>query len=518
MNIGLIVHNIGYFTSLIISLSLGVFVLSRGWNKKTHILYFLTTISFVIYTVAHLLAVNTLDPVVSKNFSLLTNVIIFTVCFNAHFGFAVFKKIKDHKFGLRLMYGLAVAITVWIITAPGQFALDSAPKQFFPNFLVAGPNYWVLALFFVGTAIYFFTVLAKGYKDLDSIDKNRMNYFFGSFGFAYLIGSLMFLPVFGVNINMLPTAIIGLYTLPLAYGLLKYDLLELHVVAKNAVGYFLLVVSVGLSTTGINIFNNYLIQNFPDFPFWPIPFFSGILILIVGLFVWKQIRQVDVLKYEFINNVSHKFRTPLTHIRWLAEDLRETNDEATRNKYVDQIQYASLRLFELTNAVIDVSRDENDLYLYRFTPVHLNSLLKELFTTHDDLIERKKLKVEFDVPDELPTIQADKTRLQFALQIIFENALVYTPEEGKVSIKVRQIGGEVLITFKDNGIGVPEDDIDRIFSKFYRSVNARHTDTEGMGIGLYMAKNIVDKHRGKIWVTSAGEGTGTEFTVSIPLS
>ncbi len=517
MYISLLIHNIGFTTSAVLSLSLGLFVLSRGWNRREYILYFMTTLTFVIYCIAHLLGVNAVDPVQSKFFLLLTTIVMFTVCFNAHFGFSVFKKLPEQKWGLTIVYSLAVLLSTWLIWKPHLFLLNSAPAQFLPNFLVPGPYYWVFAVYFLIAAAYLFLALGKDYNKMDTIDKNRLNYFFVSFGFAYVIGSLFFLPIFGIQISLLPTAFIGLYTIPLAYGLLKYDLLDLHVVARNALLYFILVSVVGFATAGINVLNNFLIQHFNGFPFWPIPFFSGIVILVVGMIIWRQIRQVDVLKYEFINNISHKFRTPLTHIRWLAEELRDLESLSERNKAVDQIQYASLRLFELTSAVIDVSKDENDLYLYRFTPVHIDEILRDLFTTHDDLIERKKLKVDMDIPNNLPTVQADKTRIQFAIQIIFENALIYTPENGLVSVKARQVGGEVLITFKDDGIGISVDDISRIFSKFYRATNARHTDTEGMGIGLYMAKNIIEKHRGKIWAHSNGEDKGAEFTISLPI-
>lgn len=517
MELSLLIHNIGYTISAVLSLSLGLFVLSRGWDKKDNRLYFFASLTFVIYILAHLLGVNAVDADLSYIFILVTNIIVFSVCFTAHFGFSVFKKLEKQKVGLSIMYICATALALLTVIRPDLLIMGVAPLQFFPNFLYPGPYYWLIAVFFLGSALYFFSVLGLGFSKMEQLDKNRLTYFYLSFGFAYVVGSLLFLPIFGVNINMLPTALIGFYTIPLAYGLLKYDLVNLHVVARHALMYFILVSLVGFSTTGINIINNYLIQHYNGFPFWPIPFFSGIIILLVGTLIWKQIRQADILKYEFINNVSHKFRTPLTHIRWLAEELRDSSDADMRNKAVDQIQYASLRLFELTNAVIDVSKDENDLYLYRFLPVRVETILKDLFTSHDDLIERKKLNIEFDIPDDLPTIQADKTRIQFALQIIFENSLIYTPEEGVINIKARQVGGEVVITFRDNGIGIALDDIPRIFSRFYRATNARHTDTEGMGIGLYMAKNIIDKHRGKIWVNSLGEGKGSEFTITLPI-
>jgi signal transduction histidine kinase len=504
-------------TSAVISLSLGLFVLSRGWGKRDYILYFLTTITFVVYCIAHVLGVNATDPEESKTFLLLTNIILFTVCFTAHFGFSIFKKVHAQRWGLMLMYACATLLTILLCKSPDLFLLNSTSKQFFPNFLNPGPHYWIFAVFFLLSSLYMFVALGLYYHKLDKIDQNRLTYFFMAFGYAYVIGSLFFLPIFGIEISMLPTAFIGLYTIPLAYGLLKYDLLNLHVVARHALGYFIAVCFVGFMTAGVNVLNNYLVQQYTGFPFWPIPFFTGVIILFIGALIWRQMRQADVLKYEFINNISHKFRTPLTHIRWLAEELRDADTAEERNRAVDQIQFASLRLFELTSAVIDVSKDENDLYLYRFTPVKIDDILRDLFTSHSDLIERKKLHVRIDVPSPFPNIQADKTRIAFAMQIIFENSLIYTKESGEITVKARQIGGEVLITFKDNGIGIPLDDVAHIFSRFYRSTNARHTDTEGMGIGLYMAKNIIEKHRGNVWASSLGEDHGSEFTVSLPI-
>jgi len=517
MNLGLLIHNIGFMTSAVLSLSLGFFVLSRDWHKKEHILYFLTTFSFVLFCLAHLLGVNAISESQSVVFFIATHIILLTVCLNAHFGFAVFRQTSRHAFGLVVMYGCAIILLIALAIKPELFIAGTEVYRFLPHSVVPGPYYWSLAVFFLLSAFYFFTVLALSYKKVDKIDRNRLNYFFFSFGFAYIVGSLLFLPIFGVEISIWPTALIGLYTLPLAYGFLKYDLLDLHVVARHALTYFILVCIVGFATAGVNVLNNYLVQQFIGFPFWPIPFFSGVLIMIVGVLIWRQIRQVDILKYEFINNVSHKFRTPLTHIRWLAEDLRESSEVEVRNKLVDQIQYASLRLFELTNAIIDVSKDENDMFLYRFVPVRMTDIARELFTTHDEMIERKKLHVEIDIPENFPTIMADKTRIQFALQIIFENAIIYTLEQGEITLKARQIGGDIVVSIRDNGIGIPEADITRIFSKFYRSSNARHIDTEGMGIGLYIAKEIIEKHRGKVWVASKGVGKGSEFTVSLPI-
>ncbi len=216
MNLSLLIHNIGYVTSAVISLSLGLFVLSRGWGKRDYILYFLTTLTFVIYCIAHVLGVNATDPVQSKIFLLITNIVLFTVCLTAHFGFSIFKKVYPQRWGLMFMYACATLLTVWVIRVPELFIVDSIPKQFFPNFLNPGPFYWVFAVFFLMSALYMFSALGLYYYKMDKIDRNRLTYFFMAFGYVYVIGSLFFLPIFGIEISMLPTAFIGLYTIPLA--------------------------------------------------------------------------------------------------------------------------------------------------------------------------------------------------------------------------------------------------------------------------------------------------------------
>ena len=244
---------------------------------------------------------------------------------------------------------------------------------------------------------------------------------------------------------------------------------------------------------------------------------SALLVLFVSVIIWNQLRQADLLKYEFINNISHKFRTPLTHIRWLAEEFRDMDDKEERAKAVDQIQFASMRLFELTSAVISASKNTNDLALYRFEKVDFKDLISEIDKAHKDQVTLKKLNVQFMIDPAITTIQADRARLQFALQIIFENALVYTPTGGSIAITAQKNEGEISITFKDNGIGIRADDLPHVFSKFFRAVNARHTDTEGMGIGLFIAKDIIEKHNGRIWAESEGENKGATFNVVIPI-
>ncbi len=514
----LFIHNVGFIAFAALDLGLGIFVFLRGVKKKAHVLYLLTTLTFVTYCVLHLLSVNELNPFLAHRYLLHTTIVLLMVCLNAHLAFVMFNKEREQKKPLQVMYGGAIALISFFYIVPSAYQSMPTARYYFNNFLNPGPYYWVYMLYFFMVAVYFFSVLAVSYPKSTPGDKNRLKYFFVAFGWAYLMSVPIFMNIYGIStIDMMLTSLTGLYAVPLAYGVFKYDLININIAARNAIIYAFYTVFVGAAIVAVNILNNYLANQYADFPMWLLPMLSGLFVVLVGWVVWRQIREADLLKYEFINNISHKFRTPLTHIRWLAEDLRDTTDQAERGKAVEQIQFASMRLFELTNIVIDASQTTNDIYLYHFTAVNPEEIIREIDKAHEDQIEHKNLHVNIDVGPDIPKVKADKTRLRFALQILFENAIIYTLEGGYIDVKLRQIGGEVIISFKDSGIGIKEEDLPHVFSKFYRSQEARHTDTEGMGIGLFMAKNIVEKHNGRIWAESRGEGQGAVFSIALPI-
>ncbi|MDD5318506.1 MAG: HAMP domain-containing sensor histidine kinase [Candidatus Pacebacteria bacterium] len=515
----LLVHTIFYSSSIVISLGLGLAVLINNPRKGLNIFYFLTTLCYSIFAVAYTVGVTISDPILSHRVLLFTMVNILTLCFNTAWVFCVVGKLKDYKRQLVLLFGSASALFIFFLTDTSRFNLPSVPKMYFANYYQPGRFYWLFILFFFVVFIYFMSLLFKQYKVSNAVERNRLKYYIGAFFFGYTVGSISFLLEYNIQADPIWSAFLVFYNVPLAYGILKYDLMDIHIVAKNALVFSGLTVLIGVVIVGLNVLSNYLVETFAGFPFWFIPFLSGLIAVAIGHLVWTRIRDVDVLKYEFINNITHKFRTPLTHIRWLSEDLRAADSLAERNNMVDQIQYASMRLFELTNVVIDVARDNNSDYLYRFTKGQLGEIVQEVYQSHQVQIAKKNLRVNVHVDPSLPLIMFDRTRLQFVIQILFENALIYTPANGQIGMSLdRGEGGRtVRFAVKDSGIGISPEQISLLFSKFYRAPNARRADTEGMGIGLYMAKTIVEKHGGKIKAQSEGEGKGSTFSFELPL-
>jgi len=512
----LFIHNFLHICAGLISLIIGIFILLKDPRKKTYILFFLVAFTYALYSAAYLLTVNIPNAVLSSFFAFAMIIAASTVVFNAHLAFATFGIEDKHKTGLRVIYGMLLALYAFYAFDPNRIRLASAPRGYLPNFFAAGPYYWVYVVFFFLVIGYFFAVLILLYRKSTASEKNRLKYFFLAFGWGYSLSLPIFLTILHLpTIDPIFTSLIGLYTIPLAYGVYQYDLLNINIAVKNALIYGFFTVLVGAAIIVINLGNGYVSDIFPDFPIWFVPLVSSILVVSFSLIIWNQIRQVDLLKYEFVNNISHKFRTPLTRIRWLTEDLRASNDQAEKDSIAAQMQFANMRLFELTDAVINTSK-ANELFFYHFSRMPVSELLSGLDKAHKDEIAQKKLNMTVSVPDGLPEVSVDKSRLQFALQILLENAVRYTPDGGSIQVSAQARGGEVSISFHDTGIGMTAADLPKVFSKFYRSADARRADTEGMGLGLFMARTIIEKHLGRVTAESAGEGKGSTFSVILP--
>ena len=514
----LLIHNAGYIFSGVLTLIAGIVVLIKGKDRLVNVLYTLTNLLFSIFVLAYYLGVNTADPDLSKFYLMFTLVNLLTVTVNAHMIWELLGLSVKLKKVIVAFYSMAAALLVFFIIKPEFFLESSHPYLYLQNFFTPGQYYWIFVAFFGIVATFFLGTLVKKWLETSGNEKTRVAYLLIAFMWAYGTGSIAFLPIFGINADPLFSAFVGIHTIILAYAILNYKLLDLHIVAVRAVNFSVFTSMAGLLIVGVNWFNDYAIENVVSFPSWLVPLLSGICVVIVGFITMKKLREADILKYEFINNISHKFRTPLTHIRWMSEELRDEPDLQIRNREVEQIQYATMRLFELTNIVMDVARNSEVESIYNITSFDVREVVKNMIEAHNDQISRKHLVVHINYEPNLPLINADKTRLQFAIQILLENSIVYTPEGGKIDISVRMYHTTNSFVFfiKDSGIGIGRDDIPKLFEKFFRTANARLADTEGMGIGLFMARKIIQRHNGNITVDSGGQDKGTSFTFTIP--
>jgi signal transduction histidine kinase len=217
---------------------------------------------------------------------------------------------------------------------------------------------------------------------------------------------------------------------------------------------------------------------------------------------------VDKLKYEFITVAAHKLRTPLTEIKWGIEAIKdETNEKGLA--LLNEINNSASRLLVLSDELLSVSKAEASQYQYKFELVNIKELTEGVVRDFRNKIKEKNIELVLNIKENLPKIKLDKMRMSSVIQILLENAVNYT--KNKINITIIEDEKDLLFSIEDNGIGIKKEDIPYIFSQFYRTHEAYLTETEGSGIGLFLAKKIIEKHSGKISVQSEGKGKGSEF-------
>ncbi len=262
--------------------------------------------------------------------------------------------------------------------------------------------------------------------------------------------------------------------------------------------------------------NQYVYRTLPELAYWFVPLSASCIISAISIYVWKRLRETDMLRYEFITIVAHKFRTPLTHIKWVCESLVATEKDSERKEYLLMVHTSNEHLIDFTGMIIQAAdTDVSSRRTYRFARYPLKDLVTGMVQMVTNAFHSKKIHIGIRIPDDL-FVSVDEQRIKFVFQTLLENAHAYTPEGGSVTLSAEKHGEHVIIRISDTGIGIDPKDIPHLFSKFYRTDKAMHTDTEGFGIGLYLVKTVVEKHNGKIDVRSDGENTGTTFVITLP--
>jgi len=246
---------------------------------------------------------------------------------------------------------------------------------------------------------------------------------------------------------------------------------------------------------------------------------SGNLLGFVKL-VHNRTREVELLrsKTEFISIASHQLRTPLTGIHWALESLAKENFNPEQKQLVDNALMTAVKLTKIVNDLLDVSKIEEGKFGYEFQNINIISFIEEIVEGTKDLAKQFKVKVYFEKPNEESIIvMADPQKLSIVISNLIDNAIRYNVENGEVKIGIERIkdGPYIKISVKDTGIGIPEGEISKLFTKFFRAENVIKLATEGSGLGLYIVKNIVLRHGGKVW-TESEINRGTTFYFTLP--
>ncbi|GGK81199.1 histidine kinase [Planomonospora parontospora subsp. parontospora] len=231
----------------------------------------------------------------------------------------------------------------------------------------------------------------------------------------------------------------------------------------------------------------------------------------------EELAELDRAKTVFFSNISHEFRTPLTLIMGPVQELRSRlrDADAQVHEELEIVHRNGLRLGKLVNTLLDFSRIEAGRMQARYEPVDLAAVTAELASVFRSAIDKAGLAFEVDCPPLAEPAYIDRNMWEKVVLNLLSNALKFT-FDGSIGVRLRHRDGHAVVTVADTGIGVPADELPRLFERFHRIESARSRSNEGSGIGLALVKELVGLHGGTITADSV-EGKGTTFTIRLPL-
>lgn len=236
----------------------------------------------------------------------------------------------------------------------------------------------------------------------------------------------------------------------------------------------------------------------------------------------EELRNLDQLKSDFVSIVSHQLRSPLAAMKgYLSMALEGMFGPLTvgLQEKLSRIYQSNERLIRLVSDLLDLSRIERGKIEYAFSPVKIKEMLEGLMEELKITVgEEQKLVFRIDIPQNFPVIDGDEEKLRQVFTNLIDNAIHYTTQ-GEIAVSAELLPGGKLVRMiiKDTGVGITPEDALLIFTKFHRGAESIHIHTNGAGLGLFVARRIVEDHGGRIWVESEGKGKGSVFFVELPV-
>jgi two-component system phosphate regulon sensor histidine kinase PhoR len=241
---------------------------------------------------------------------------------------------------------------------------------------------------------------------------------------------------------------------------------------------------------------------------------TGVLLVLHDI---SDLRKLERMRRDFVANVSHEFKTPLTAIQGFAETLLEgaIDDKQNSRRFLEIIRDHAVRLGRVTSDLLKLSLIEAGRLELDKRPLAVRDVIDACIETVRLKAEKKQIALSAEYESGAGTIRGDSSRLREALLNLLDNALQYTPAGGRIAVRARAVDSSVVISVTDSGIGIPKSDQQKIFERFYRVDDARSREVGGTGLGLSITKHLVEAHGGRIEVESE-VGRGSTFSLILP--
>lgn len=413
----------------------------------------------------------------------------------------------------------------------GEFYYDSPPGILYPLFTA----------FFFGATVFSHYLLYHAYKkgrmgDAAHIQQTRIKYFFLGMLISFAGGGLSFLPVYGIDLYPIMNFAVILYPIVIGYAILRLQLFDIRVATAQGLT-FLLWLFVGMRV---------LLSPNPQEAYINGTLFVAVVLL--GFFLIRSVnkeiitrikieklaidlelanvrlKELDRQKSEFIGIAAHQLRTPIAAIKGYSSLLLEGSYGNLPKHFHDVVKTifdASDRMADTILDFLNVTRIEQGKMEYTKEDMDLEETIRNTIATFQLSAKEKKLTLAYtsdNCTKEKHHIVADPGKIQHVINNLLDNAIKYTAEGSiTVHLSCNQTAKTIRVTVTDTGAGIPEDSIKGLFEKFVRARNAKNINVTGSGLGLYVARQMIEAHGGTIWAESAGEGKGAVFIFELPL-
>lgn len=245
----------------------------------------------------------------------------------------------------------------------------------------------------------------------------------------------------------------------------------------------------------------------------PSLFFISILYICYQYIILKI--KDDKLEKEIISIVNHSFRTPLTSIIWYIKELEKNIPQNEKFLYLQNIDNGANKILGVVDVLVGI-KNTQDISGYFFEAISMREIIEKSISKHRDQINKKNINFQVSTFKDIPLLTVDLKKISFVIDSIIENAISYTKKDGKILIDCIADPDQLTLYISDTGIGLGIMDKWRIFSKFYRNKKAKLMNPDGMGLRLYISKQIIKRHKGKIYAKSNGINEGSTFFIQLP--
>ena len=232
----------------------------------------------------------------------------------------------------------------------------------------------------------------------------------------------------------------------------------------------------------------------------------------------SELAKVEDNEKKLVANVSHDFRSPLTSIKGYSEAMLDgTIPPEMHDKYLTIVQNESERLIKLTNSLLTLNNIGTNRNMLELSDFEINSTIRSIISTFEGACREKKIRINLVLTGEEMYVHADKTKIEQVIYNLLDNAIKFSNKDSEIKIETQEKNTKLLISVKDNGIGIPKESLHKIFDRFYKTDSSRGKDKKGTGLGLSITKEIIRAHNENIDVIST-EGEGSEFLFTLPIS